>query len=99
MTGVELRLKAFEHIQKHPYLWGKWNDAREEHERQELMISVVALLESTATFATFHKTIVAFPVCFYIWGIGKFQLSIGDRIHLTPDAVIWNKFLMPSVVC
>ena len=42
MNGKELREQAFRHIQTHPYLWGKWNEARDDHERLELMAEVIA---------------------------------------------------------
>ena len=43
MTGEELRKQALAYIQIHPYVWQKWVEAREEWQRQEIMLEVTTL--------------------------------------------------------
>lgn len=54
MTGAKLREQAFEHIKTHPYLWKQWNEARYDHERQELMLEVTAGLVSEYCIAEMY---------------------------------------------
>jgi hypothetical protein len=41
MTGEELRKQALAYIQIHPYVWKRWVEAREEWQRQEIMLEVI----------------------------------------------------------